>query len=433
VLYSVAMRRPTIPLVLGGVLATLTLAGCAADSPGRYRERPVVADSPLVRFVRAAVLGEPVADDVEREALLQLEDLVECAASEVAGEPFDWPSPHVGVYDYVAELARRDALLEAGHEYYYEAFYPGDLGFGAKYLVDHAGERCGEAIDHELAPELCEAIDAYAIGDVTRGDIEDGLRELEATIREDLGIDEATWNANPLVYDAGIDWLGAFSEPSYGCPLFPRCRIELPRSLFEADLREVVHTYGHEMLHCRIGLIATDNEAMRMIEETSCEVFGAKVAAHLEAQGALAFLVELDPVEIDAGSADGETPPPEIGEDPEESWIDEDLLFLETSFARLSSLYPAAPKPFATWRRTQERYGHFAVEVGSGDTVHDQIERLMSRMSLADYVSLLHRIESLADLDAAERAATRRGSATLAEALAAVRTAREAAVSSARP
>jgi hypothetical protein len=157
------------------------------------------------------------------------------------------------------------------------------------------------------------------------------------------------------------------------------------------------------------------------------------VAAHLEAQGALAFLVELDPVEIDAGSADGETPPPEIGEDPEESWIDEDLLFLETSFARLSSLYPAAPKPFATWRRTQERYGHFAVEVGSGDTVHDQIERLMSRMSLADYVSLLHRIESLADLDAAERAATRRGSATLAEALAAVRTAREAAVSSARP
>lgn len=418
--YSLGMR----PFASISLLVALGV-GCAANSDRSFRDREVAIDSPLARLVIAERNHEVVDDATMRDGLFQLEDLVEAAASRVAGFDVDYPSPELGDFDVVVEIDRRGT--NEYEEWFHAALYPEDVGYGAKYLFDHAGiERGFDAIDHPRAGELAALVDEFVLGESTREEIEPELRAVEAAIRADLGISEEEWFGNELRYDAAVDFLGAFTEPAVGCPLFPRARIEIPRSMLGGSLLELIHTYGHELLHCMAGEFESAGEEHRIIEETSCEVFGAMVLREVllsdrlgrEFREAIAEAEGLDLAAFSSSAArsseeDLEEPPyADEGEaDAAETPPDFDL-----EISRLRALYRHSEVEFVAWRKTTTRYGYDDPLPGDDDDVAEQIEIVLESMTIRDFAALMSELSSLTKLRDLARFASTRGTVSIEEA-----------------
>lgn len=407
--------------------------GCAANSDRSHRDEDVALDSPLARLILAEQGHEELDDEAIRAGMEQLEDLVEAAASRVAGFDLDYPSPELGDFDFIVEIDRRGT--EEYEEWFHAALYSDDVGYGAKYLFDHTGiERGFDAIDHPRSGELAALVDAYVLAEATREEIEPDLRAVEAELRADLGISEEEWFGNELRYDAAVDYLGAFTEPAVGCPLFPRARIEIPRSMLGGSFLELIHTYGHELLHCMAGEFESVGEEHRTIEETSCEVFGARVlrdvlrSARLEPEfcEAIGEAQDIDIVGVRSNAAREladavaeileEYPSSDskaAGSAPEPSEFD-------LEFARLRELYRHRDVEFASWKRTTTRYGYDPPLPGADDDVAEWIETVLEAMSIADYAELLPELSTIDRLRRLADAA-RRGPLSLDAARAALR------------
>lgn len=405
------MRRIALFLKVGALFAA---AGCASNSDRRYADSAIEPGGPLAAYMLALDAQLDAIDEgdvdpatLEAEAVAQLEDLVETAASRLASSPFDYPTPAVGNIDFAAEVgSRRD--IEDYAEWYYGALYDGDCGYGVKYLLDHAGrDHAPAALDHPEAKDLAMAVDGYVL-DITpeRQSIE-VLREVEQRIWTSLGLTEEQWFGNERIYDSAIDTLGAYSEPAYGCFFFRRCRIEIPRSMFGSSILEIVHTYGHELLHCRVGEFESLGEENRTIEETACEVFGARVVDELIAMKRIDFDVDeriFGPQDLDdlrqaideltgkGGGEDSDDGDELHGTDDDEGT--EEYAEVEAEFERLRQLYRSRDITFERWRRTQARYGYVELDgkpVPEAEVpdVYAQLEILFDRFGVDAVAQLI--------------------------------------------
>lgn len=370
--YNPAMFRQAALVFIVG------LSACAANSDGRWRDRPLDADGPLNKL-RAALAEDPDADvsALEPDALAQLEDLVEAAATQAAGVPIDAPTPTINEFRFIAELRLRDAPDEDVEEYFVEATYPDDTGFGPKYLFDHLGEAAETAIDLPEAADLCSAIDSFVLGETSYEEALPRVRELEAKIYAASGVTLEQAIANEKRYDAAVDELGAYSDPPSRWP-FSCCHIDLPRTLLEDSLEEIVMTYGHELMHCVFGEWETDSEEVRTIEETSCEVFGDRVVEAFEARGGFANEDEDDEGEDD----------PELGA-MLDSWYDELALLYHDDWTR-----------FGAYRTTLERYGYTSKSI-EGPNVAEELRLLQQKLPLAQFVAVAKDLQSLEELGVA--------------------------------
>lgn len=428
-----AMRRIVQFLEVGALIAVV---GCANNSDRRYADSAIEPGGPLASYMLALDAQLDAIDEgdvdpatLEADAVAQLEDLVETAASRLAGSPFDYPTPDIGHIDFAAEVgSRRD--IEDYAEWYYGALYDGDCGYGVKYLLDHAGkDHAAAALDHPEAKDLAMAVDGYVL-DITpeRQSIE-VLREVEQRIWKSLGLTEEQWFANERIYDSAIDVLGAYSEPAHGCFFFRRCRIEIPQSMFGSSILEIIHTYGHELLHCRVGEFESLGEENRTIEETACEVFGARVVDELIAMKRIDFDVDerifgpkdqedLRRVIDEVARNDG-------AEDSDDDEGTDDYAEVEAEFGRLRQLYRSRDITFERWRRTQARYGYVELDAkpvpeAESPDVYAQLESLFDRFGV-DAVAQL--IPVLSDHAALARVMQRASSskATVDDLLAAAR------------
>lgn len=414
--YPTAMLKPFLLALAGSFVAA-----CASNSDRTYRDVEVSLDSPLALWVLAEKGHEPIDAVLLAEGMQQLEDLVEAAASRVAQRDVDYPSPELGDFDFVAEIDRRGT--DEYEEWFFGSLYGDDVGYGTKYLLDHAGfERGADAIDHPRAGELASWVDQYVLDETPRGTIEPELRAVEREILTDLGMTETEWFRNELIFDSAVDLLGAFTEPEAGCPLFPRARIEIPRSMISGSFLELIHTYGHELLHCMAGGFDSESEEHRTIEETACEVFGARVLADVLADRLEDGVWEELDAELWDGLGlvgaeffvemmnriDGVEPPSELDADPETP--DDPAVALDLEFARLRELYRHADVEFAAWKKTNDRYGYVEALPGPDDDVAEQIGFVLDAMSIEDYAALMPELtsfEQLRALAARARAAKR--------------------------
>lgn len=402
--YAAAMSKPFLLALAGSFLAA-----CASNSDRTYRDVEVSLDSPLARWVLAEKGHEPVDAALLAEGMQQLEDLVEAAASRVAQCDVDYPSPELGDFDFIVEIDRRGT--DEYEEWFFGSLYGDDVGYGTKYLLDHAGlERGSDAIDHPRAGELASWVDQYVLGETPRETIEPELRAVEREILTDLGMTETEWFQNELIFDSAVDLLGAFTEPEAGCPLFPRARIEFPRSMVNGSFLELIHTYGHELLHCMAGGFESASEEHRTIEETSCEVFGARVLADvLSDRLEDGVWEELDAEMLDGlglvgaeffvemmNRIDGVEPPPELEAEPETH--EDPAVALDLEFARLRELYRHADVEFSAWKKTNDRYGYVEALPGPDDDVAEQIGFVLDSMSIEDFASLMPELTSFEQL-----------------------------------
>jgi hypothetical protein len=398
-----------IPLT---IVAVSALLGCAANSDRTYRERDVEPGDPLVQWLTAITEHEPPDESLERAGLAQLEDIVEAAASVVATEDIDYPTPDLGAFDFIVEVDRRGS--DEYEEWFYSALYPDDLGYGAKYLFDHAGlDHAFAATDAEGAGDLARIVDAYVVGDIAKSEALAELRLAERAVRERLGITEADWVANEQRFDASVDFLGAFTEPAIGCPLFRRCRIEVPHSMLGGSFLDLVHTYGHEILHCRIGDFESLSEDQRTIEETACEVFGARVVAQILASGRIpsAVLESLEP---------GFEPFVDDLESVGDETTLTDAQLIAADFDRLRELYHDPMIEFRAWQKTMNRYSYQDPLPGHDDDVAEQIDIVFDKMSFADLVALIPEMSKLDQLSKLAELASGSTRLSLADARAAL-------------